>query len=70
MNDPFRVEGQFTFHRTQPREWKNIPFTNERTNYKTALHVVGIVLLWIGIFALSIWSISAQVPEHHIARNK
>jgi hypothetical protein len=46
------------FARTQPREWRDVPFSDEHAIKKTVLRGIGWTLFICAIFALSLWSIS------------
>ena len=52
-----RFEG-LRFARTQPPEWRAIPFADEGVKWRTVGKVAGIIALWVALFALSLWSIS------------
>lgn len=51
------------FARTQPREWRYIPFASERRPWRAALRAIGIVLLYAVVFGVSLWAISEQNPR-------
>ena len=60
--DDFNQFDGLRFERTQPGSWRSIPFTDDRPNWRMALKVVGIALLWVALFSLSIWSINQTEP--------
>lgn len=61
MHDQFSVIGNFTFARTQPREWRDIPFAGERKLSRTVLRTIGVVLIYAAVFGVALWSIAQQV---------
>ena len=64
MPDPFHIIGNFTFPRTQPREWRDQPF-DESHRLGNVLKGLVIALLFSALFGLSLWSISQQdTPTH------
>ena len=49
------------FSRTQPREWRDIPFSDDRAWLRDLRDATLAGILWIALFALSIWSISESM---------
>ena len=66
-NDPFVG---IRFERTQPREWRSIPFDTEQPK-KRWLKIIGYALLWMAIAYVALWSISqsAQVQVERTSRS-
>lgn len=68
MTDPFnRFDGLY-FPRTQPREWRNIPFDTGKRKLRW-LKIIGYALLWTSIAYVSLWSIS-QSTQVQVERTK
>ena len=63
MNDSFNQFSGVRFARTQPREWKDIPFDSELKPWRITLKAIVIVLLWSALFGVSMWSISQSMPQ-------
>lgn len=66
MSDPFQIEGNFTFARTQPREWRDQPFASDAGIGKGVLRAIGTVLLVVAVFGLALWSISQQTEAARV----
>lgn len=72
MRDPFNQFDGLNFPRTQPYEWRNIPFEGEHKISGVVLKVIGIALLWVAVFGMSMWSINESISQQPIkyARTK
>ncbi len=63
MANDFNQFANGRFARTQPREWKDLPWAGEKKLGREVLRVVGMALFWAGLLGLSLWSISQSVQK-------
>ena len=70
MSDPFNRHSGLIFDRTQPREWRDIPFADDKVRWRPILKGIVIAFLWAALFGLSLWSISQSVQPQTQARTK
>ncbi len=54
MSDPFNRSAGLTFARTQPREWRDIPFEGERSSWAAIIRGIGVALAVVAVFSLSL----------------
>jgi len=51
------------FCRTEPREWRYLPFAGGRLWWHGWPRFIGWCVFWGALFGLSLWSIAQQVPK-------